>query len=139
MKHMLSVLAVAAAAVSGAGCGPEPLDVSGPWSGTYNLIVTAGETLAGSEGISVTQNGGDVHFLFAGCAVKARASGETTFEVDDFECQKQVNVKTWKLVGRSGSRITASPTQLNLSLTGDAQSGEERSTFSWTFTGTRAP
>lgn len=128
------ILTVAAAQF---GCGPEPIDVSGAWSGAHNLIVTGTETASGSEGVVVNQSGPRVSFTFGGCNVEANQADEDTFEVQDFACTRRVNQKTWTLAGDGSSKITAGPGTFNLALAGDAESGAERSRFTWTFYGAR--
>lgn len=118
-------------------CGPEPMDVSGPWQGSHNLIITGSETAAGTEGISVTQTGGDINFYLAGCDVRAAQSGASTFDIYGFECTRLVNQKTWTLFGDGRSRISAGGSTFNMSISGDAQSGSEQAPFTWTFNGTR--
>lgn len=128
------ILALAAAQL---GCGAEPIDISGPWSGAHNLIVTGSETASGSEGVVVNQSGRDVSFNFGGCDVEATQADGDTFEVHDFACTRLVNQKTWTLAGDGSSAITAGPGTFNMALAGDAESGAERSRFTWTFYGAR--
>jgi hypothetical protein len=132
-----SVLTFLAAAVLLAGCGPDAIDVSGPWSGAHSLIVTGGETAGGQEGIVVTQRGNDLSFHFAGCSVTAEADTAEVFDIYGFDCTRQVNTQMWRLRGGRGSRITASASSFNMTVSGDAESGDTERAFTWTFNGNR--
>lgn len=126
-----------ALALSAWGCGPDPIDVAGPWSGPHNLIITGGETASGNTGIVVTQRRRELDFHFDGCTVKASADGETRFEPYDFLCVRRVNVGTWTLSQGRGSSIVVSDTAFNLTLRGEAKDGVQTFPFTWTFNGSR--
>lgn len=129
------ILAVATVALT--GCGGPPADVAGSWAGAYNLLITGTAGVSGQEGIVVSQKGGDIQFLLAGCQVRASASGETQFNVHDFRCTQQAGDKMWTLEDDGGGRITTTPTTFSLNVKGDAIAGSESAPFTLTFSGTR--
>ena len=129
--------AASALALLSAGCGVDPIDVSGPWSGSHSLIITGAETSSGQEGIQVSQRGNELTFFFAGCNVKAVATSDDVFDVQGFDCQKQANLQTWRLRGGRGSQINASTSTFSMVITGSARSGDEDRSFNWSFTGNR--
>ncbi len=88
-------------------------------------------------GIQVSQQGNELTFFFDGCNVRANATGEDTFALSGFDCERRVNQQTWRLRGARGSRITASATAFDMVITGDAESGDEDRSFTWSFTGRR--
>ncbi|MBI3185090.1 MAG: hypothetical protein HYZ28_23385 [Myxococcales bacterium] len=125
-------------ALGASACGPPPAQVAGTYSGQQNLIVTGGAGEAGSEVISVTQQGGEIKFTLGLCQVKAVADTTASFRVEGFRCTKYLASQAWELIGDDGkSKVSANSSNLSVAISGRAKSNQVEYPFSWGFNGAR--
>lgn len=132
-------LAAALLALLLGSCGAPPAQVGGTYTGHHNLMVIAGEGESGSQVLTVTQQGGEIHFTLGLCPVKALADSASSFRVEGFQCSKLIGSQSWQLTGEAGkSTVTSNANSFSVAVNGQARNGAVETSFSWGFSGSKS-